>query len=169
MTTLTEGNLQITFPRTARVRKFDDEALHGLSHCMMAVDFIVEEDDRVLFIELKDPEHPRARERDRANFIDSFRAGRLEKNLKYKYRDSFLYEWASGNTGKPIHYWVIVAIEDLTDVELLSRTDALSRNLPSQGPTSGRWERLIVSGCMVFNIRTWNEHLRGFPLSRVPT
>ena len=169
MTTLTEGNLQITFPPSARARKFDDQASHGLSHCMKAVDFIVETDDRVLFIEIKDPEHPQSRERNRAIFIESFRSGQLDEDLKYKYRDSFLYEWASGNTGRPIHYLVIVAIEGLSDAELLTRTDALNRKLPSQGPASGRWERLIVAGCMVFNIRTWNQRLGGFPLSRVPT
>ena len=58
----------------------------------------------------------------------------MDEDLKYKYRDSFLYEWASGNTGRPIHYLVIVAIEGLSDAELLTRTDALNRKLPSQGP-----------------------------------
>ncbi len=169
MTTLSEGNLQIAFPRTASARKFDDHLLHGLSHCMKAVDFIVEEDDRVLFIEIKDPDHPRATEEERTRFNRRFLAGQLDEDLKYKYRDSFLYECASGNIGKPIHYWVIIAIEGLSDAELLTRTDALKRKLPSQGPTSGTWERRIVSGCMVFNIRTWNQRLRGFPLSRVPT
>ena len=32
MTTLREGNLQITFPRGAKARKFGDGASHGLSH-----------------------------------------------------------------------------------------------------------------------------------------
>lgn len=169
MTTLSEGNLQIAFPRTASARKFDDHLLHGLSHCMKAVDFIVEEDDRVLFIEIKDPDHPHATEEERTRFNRRFLAGRLDEDLKYKYRDSFLYEWASGNIDKPIHYWVIIAIEGLSDAELLTRTDALKRKLPLQGPTSGTWEQRIVAGCMVFNIRTWNQRLGGFPLSRVPT
>ena len=61
MTTLTEGNLRITFPRGTRARKFDEPETHGLS-CMKAVDFIVEETDRILFIEFKDPDDPRATE-----------------------------------------------------------------------------------------------------------
>ena len=60
MTILTEDNLQITFPDDANVMKFDDDKSHGLSHCMKAVDFIVELEDRVSFIEIKDFEHPRA-------------------------------------------------------------------------------------------------------------
>ena len=62
MTTLREGNLQITFPQGAKVRRFDDRASHGLSHCMKAVDFIVEEVNRTSFIELKDPDHPNAKQ-----------------------------------------------------------------------------------------------------------
>ena len=100
MTTLTEGNLRITFPPAANVRKFDDESSHGLSHCMKAVDFIVELADRVLFIEIKDPEHPCARERNSSEFIDEFLDGKLDEDLKYKFRDSFLYEWACENTSK---------------------------------------------------------------------
>lgn len=166
MTTLTEGNLQISFPRAVKARRFDDGTSHGLSHCMKAVDFIVEESNRVLFIELKDPEHPSAREENRAKFIESFRSAKLDEDLKYKYRDTFLYEWASGNIGKPIHYWIIVAIDNLTDADLLARTDELKRKLPSQGPTSGVWKEPIVTDCMVFNIQAWNQHMPNFPVSR---
>ena len=107
MTTLCEGNLQITFPRDAEARKFDDPKSHGLSNCMKAVDFIVEEADRVLFIEIKDPDDPNAEETRRKEFVHKFFSGSLDNDLKYKYRDTFLYRWASGGVDKPIYYWVI--------------------------------------------------------------
>ena len=168
MTTLREGNLQITFPRDAKARKFDDGASHGLSHCMKAVDFIVEEPNRISFIELKDPEHPRAKEADRKEFIESFRSGALDEDLKYKYRDTFLYQWASGRVGKPIFYWVIIAMDKLTEAALSTRTDDLKCKLPLKGPPSGAWAQPIVAGCMVFNIDTWNRRQPRFPLSRIP-
>ena len=168
MTTLREGNLQITFPRGANARKFDDPTSHGLSHCMKAVDFIVEETNRVLFIEIKDPEHPRAREEESKKFIKKFLSGKLDENLKYKYRDTFLYQWASRSVGKPIHYWVIIALHKLTEAELSARTDDLRRKLPLHGLLTGKWNRSIVAGCMVFNIDTWNRHQPRFPLSRIP-
>ena len=40
--TFTEGNLQITIKGAIRARKFDAHNAHGLSHCMKAVDFVVE-------------------------------------------------------------------------------------------------------------------------------
>lgn len=167
MTTFTEGNFRIAFPRGARARKFDDPESHGLS-CMKAVDFIVEEDDRVSFIELKDPEHPRAKEGNREDFIRRFHSGKLDEDLKYKYRDTFLYEWASGGLDKPISYWVVVAIETLTSADLSMRTDDLKRKLPLNGPPSGKWKRPIVTDCMVFNVETWNKHQPHFPLKRIP-
>lgn len=166
MTTLQEGNLQITFPQRASVRKFDDRSSHGLSHCMKAVDFIVEESDRILFIEFKDPGHPHAQEAKTQKFVDALLSGKLNDDLKYKYRDSFIYEWASNNVGKPIHYWVLVAVDDLTEAALLKQTEDLQRSLPLQGPASGAWTQAIAADCVIFNIATWNKHLPDFPIIR---
>ena len=106
MTILTEGNLQITFPDDANVMKFDDKS-HGLSHCMKAVDCIVELEDRVSFIEIKDFEHPRAPSKNRKVLIEKFQSGGLDNDLVYKFRDSFLYEWACKRVDKPIDYWIL--------------------------------------------------------------
>ena len=169
MTTLTEGNLRITFPPGVNVRRFDNPEPHGLTHCMKAVDFLVEDDDRVLFIEFKDPDHPRATDKARKKFIKSFKSGGLDEDLKYKYRDSLLYEWASDNAGKPIHYWILIGMDHLTEAELLARTDDLKGKLPLCGPRSGAWTRPICAGCTIFNIRTWNRNLPDFPVSRIRT
>ena len=167
MTTFTEGNLRIVFPDKARVRKFDGPS-HGLSHCMKAVDFVVEENDRISFIEIKDPEHPLAREEDREKFRDEFLSGVLDEELKYKYRDTFLYWWARGEIDKPVYYWVIIAMEEMTESMQIARTDDLKRKIPLNGPPSEEWSRRIVADCAVFNIDAWNRHRRNFPLSRIP-
>lgn len=166
MTTFTEGDLRITFPPGTKARKFDDGS-HGLSHCMKAVDFIVEENDRILFIEFKDLEHPNAPKENRIKDSEEFKSGNLDKELQYKYRDTFLYKWASGNIDKPIYYLVVIAIDTLSAAELAERTDELKRRLPLNGPPSGKWTRSIASDCMVFNIETWNKHQQSFPLSRI--
>lgn len=88
MRVLAEEDLHITLPATVSGRKFDDQTAHGLSHCMKAVDFIIELEDRVLFVECKDPENPKAQAKDRAAFIRKFLSGQLDTDLKTKYRDS---------------------------------------------------------------------------------
>jgi hypothetical protein len=136
---------------------------------MKAVDFIVELEDRILFIEIKDPQHPRSREEERDKFIANFLSGQVDGDLKYKYRDSFLYEWGSGRAAKPIYYLVLVALDTLTESDLLARTDALQRQLPLHGPGGSKWKRPFVAGCTVFNIASWNRLLPKFKFRRAST
>ena len=167
MMTFIEGDLAITFPAASRVRKFDDEH-HGLTHCMKAVDFVAELKDRYLFIEFKDPQHPKSKDENRKAWTQHFLAGSLDEDFKYKYRDSFLYEWASARAEKPIYYYVLVAIDTLTEADLITRTDELRRRLPVDGPPPDGWKRTIVAGCAVFNLATWNKTLPTYPVSRIP-
>ena len=166
MTSFIEGDLQITFSNAKCARKFDD-ASHGLGHCMKAVDFVVELDDRYLFIEFKDPQNPLAKNRDQQRFIQQFQAGQIDEDLKYKYRDSFLYEWASGRASKPIYYYVLVALDSLDSADLIRRTDALKSKLPINAPPPITWTHPIVAGCIVFNIDAWNKEFPEYPVTRV--
>ncbi len=167
MTTLDEKNIQITFPDHVRARKFDDNS-HGLSHCMKAVDFIVELNDRYIFIEFKDPQHPRAKDRDKEKFVNNLKSDHLDKILAIKYRDTFVYEWAAQRVSvdKPIHYYVLIALDNLTDADLLVRTDSLRRMIPLQGPV-GIWKRQIIASCAVFNFTSWNKYLQDYPIRRI--
>jgi len=109
--TVQEGDIQITPKRGIQIRKFDDAASHGLTHCMKSVDFIMERRDKILFIEIKDPDNPQAGAANRDRFIGEFASGSIDADLVYKCRDSFLYEWASGGVQKPVHYYVLIAVE----------------------------------------------------------
>lgn len=167
MTVLTEGTLQLTISGAVDARKFDDTR-HGLSHCMKAVDFVVELRDRYLFIEFKDPQDPKALTKDRDKFIKNLQSGQLDEDLKYKYRDSFLYEWAAGRADKPVDYLILIALDSLTAPLLLNRKRAMERKLPLLGPGSRRWPRPIVRSCDVFNIASWNKHFAQYPIKRLP-
>lgn len=167
MTVLAEDDLQITLPAGVTGRKFDDKATHGLSHCMKAVDFIIELEDRVLFVEFKDPENPKALAKDRATFMTKFLSGPLDTQLKTKCRDSWLYEWAEGRIKKPITYLILIGASWLSDAELLTRTDALKRQIPVAGPGDRPWKKPFVTGCAVMNLDAWNKVLPQFPASRV--
>lgn len=161
MPTVTEGGIQLTFPKGATVRKFDDKATHEYIHVMKGVDFVVDTPDRLLFIEIKDPDHPNTRENSRDKFIRSLRSGKINESLKYKYRDSFIYEWAAGRIQKPVYYYVLIAQGSATKEELLTLSDQLRSKIPMLG-------ECFISGCEIFNIRTWNQHLRrhGYRVTR---
>ena len=167
MTAFTEGDLKIVFDGAVRASKFDEPSIHGLSNCMKAVDFVVELEKNYLFIEFKDPQKPGVLARDLQEFRKSFGSGVLDENLKYKYRDSFLYEWASNRANKPIDYLVLIALDSLDKPTLLHRTEALKKKLPILGPGSDDWSRPFVRNCMVFNLAAWNNHFPQFPVARV--
>jgi hypothetical protein len=164
MIALTEGNLQISITGAANVRKFDDDS-HGLSHCMKAVDFIIELSDRYLFIEFKDPENPNIPNQYRVAAVQTLRDSELDEDLKYKFRDTFIYEWASGRADKPVDYFVLIAIDDKP---LLSRRlEVLERNLPVGLPTSTEWSRPVAHRCGVFNLEDWNARFSDYPVRRL--
>lgn len=167
MTVLAEDDLQITLPAGVAGRKFDDETSHGLSHCMKAVDFIVELEDMTYFVEFKDPENPDAKPKDRAAFLKKFMSGAIDSDLKTKYRDSWLYEYAEGRTKKPIYYLVLIGASTLSDAELITRTDALKRQIPMNGLADRPWKKPFVAGCAVMNLAAWNKTLPQIPASRV--
>lgn len=165
MNELIERDLKVTFPDGVEARKFDDEG-HGLS-CMKAVDFIVELEDRFLFIEFKDPDDPVADADRSAQFHQEFRSGELDRTLQYKYRDSYLYEMASGRANKPIYYLVLIGANALSDADLLARTEALKRKLPVLGVNGKAWKKPFVAGCAVMNLHAWNKAFPMYPASRV--
>ena len=163
MIVLTEGNLEISITDAVNARKFDDDS-HGLSHCMKAVDFIIELPDRYLFIEFKDPENPNIPDQYRASAVQNLRDSELDEELKYKFRDTFIYEWAAGRADKPVDYFVLIAVNDRP---LLSRRlDLLERNLPQKLPPSVAWIQPVVHRCGVFNITDWNTEFPDYPVRR---
>ncbi len=167
MTVLIEGDLKVTLPAGTKARKFDD-GTHGLSHCMKAVDFIVELDDRLLFVEFKDPDDPAViNVQNPAEFVKRFLSGNLDSDLQYKYRDSYLYELASGRAKKPIYYFVLIGSVALTAAELLARTETLTRQIPVHGAKGKPWIRPFVAGCAVMNLLAWNKALPMYPASRL--
>ena len=157
MTVFTEGGLEITFNNVLNVRRFED---HGLT-CMKAVDFLVELPDRYLFVELKNPEDGSEFPSD-VDPVQEFQTGQLDQDLKYKYRDSFLYEWASGRADKPSYYYVLVSLRWLGTAALTRRTAALKQALPVGRPSD--WVKHIVSDCGVFNVASWNRAFPEYPV-----
>ncbi len=155
---LREGDLEFDFKDAIDGFKFDetdeDSAYyHGLSHCMKAVDFIVELEKTYLFVEIKDCHEPE-KYRDKNNF------NYLRNNLVKKYRDSFLYRWAEKKVDKPITYICILNLENA----LISRmSKELKIGIP-EGNKNSRWHQPIVSACVVANVERWNCSFSKWPV-----
>ena len=168
MTIFQEGDLEVAFSGAKSVWKFDD-ASHRLSYCMKAVDFIVELDNEYIFVEIKDPENPYAHATTSAQWISDFETGQINDELISKFRDSFIYEWASGRANKPVSYFVLIAISGQHAGTLGPKISDLRRRLPSGVPPDTTWVKPVAHDCRIFNIQSWNSHLPGFPIRRIST
>ena len=163
-TTLREGELQISLPTSAQGRKFDDQT-HGLSHCMKAVDWIIDLPDKVYLVEVKDLDaRGAAGRKERQRYLNELHAGQKDRDFVAKFRDSFVYQWACERTDKPIFYLVVIACQALDKAMLLHRADELRRKLPSGCPRA--WNRAIAEDVLVFNEQTWNGRFGDFPMER---
>lgn len=159
MVSLVERDLHLEVEGAIGAWKADDQQNHPLSHCMKSVDFIIEWQERYWFVEFKDPQHPEVEEGKRQEFLERFLRQCLDEDLKYKYRDSFLYEWAAGRVRKPVLYLVLIAADTLETPLLQTRSDELRRKLPVHGQGAGEWRHPIAEDCLVFNIQEWNRYM----------
>lgn len=168
MPAFTEGKLQFNFGTAWSHEKFDDNTSHFLTHCMKAVDFIVELPDRIVFLEVKDPQHPGATPATTMQFERELRSGALIKDvLRPKCCDSLLYKLVTQDVDlyKPIYYYVLIALDTLNEPELLALTDKLKTRLPIVANGSRVWKKFaaarkparFIQGCAIFNLAAWNR------------
>lgn len=158
---LEEGTLQFDFSDALTGFKFDEQDkaspnFHGLSHCMKAVDFVVELDDCYLFIEIKDY-------RDSSRFSDNGEFNDLVKILFTKFRDSFIYRWAEEKTDKPIKYLCLIELENPLISRLMTE---LKRMLPQTTPNA-RWRKPVAVACIIANVDSWNASFPDWQISRI--
>lgn len=162
---LQEGRLRIDLPPNAIGWKFDNES-HGLSHAMKAVDFIVESQNVVWFIEIKDPSHPNVPSREQARFSQKLESTDIDIDLVRKYRDFWLYLWACEKVDEFIEcrYYVIIVNKSLDNIQLEQRSSSLQKTLPLDD-LGGRWRRKFVMECGVFNMESWNQRFTDYPIT----
>ena len=165
---LSERNLEIDFTDALNGFVFDQVKpdlpnFHGISE-MHRVDFVVEFEEAIVFVEVKDPDNPKARVEGLAKFHGELEDGTLSDTFAAKFIDTFLYRWAEKEVYKPVHYINLVTL----DASLLPNFgDEIAKKLPPMGKTVSRWKRQIVVNCQVFNIETWNENFPKWPVNRL--
>lgn len=175
-----EGQLRFQFRNVQAGVKFDEQLPNSPDHNFLtgrglkSVDFIIETADRVLFIEIKDPEHTRAKRQAVAEFKKKVQGGALRDELVRKCRDTYLYHTCTHNLPrKDIHYYVLIT--GLDSMALLQLTDKLRRQLPvlREGDRElrnlrqhgQRWDNFVTTS-VSFNLRTWQAQFPDFLVER---
>lgn len=152
MTTLVELDLEFDFSDAIEAIQFDDVATHGNSG-MKRVDFIAEYEDFYRFIEVKDPDDPSASNPNA--FAQKLRSDELIRNLAGKYRDSLLFRILSNKCNKDMHYVVLISMASLEPALLLSKQDALNREMPINHDD---WAMSAAKSSIILNLEQYKKH-----------
>lgn len=177
MTTLREGELTFDFSRARRAVRLDDRGRRtpeGLS----LVDFVVEEADRLLLVEVKDPSCASRRDdegarnamdKERERFLHKIRNDALiSDELTPKARDSYTWLHLMRQDGKPIVYAFFLGADQLPAVDsalLMRLRERLQARILHEAEEP--WARPYVSACLVVTEKTWPLAFPDYPVRRL--
>jgi len=136
-----------------------------------AVDFVVEEDARVLLVEVKNPSPPSVPPRKRAEVAARETAkrvsgGLINDDLVPKARDSYTYLHLMARDGKPFLFVVVddTSAPALEKALLVTFQDRLLARLRHEAREP--WKRDYVADCIVASPETWSAAFPTYGLRR---
>ena len=144
-----EGELVFEFPEDWTVERLDMQG-RPMPEGMQFVDCIAENQDRLIFIEVKDPSAASVPERGKNAARRELESGALiNDRLVPKGRDSYTYVHLMERDSKPISYLVVLGLEDvpIDNALLLTLNDRLRRRLDQEAHEP--WKRQYVAACAV--------------------
>ena len=140
---LREKKLEFDFTQALNVMKFDKEREPRMSHCLKGVDLLIEWEDEVWFIEVKEPKSSQKVE----NSIN--KASRQGK-------ESFLYLYLNNRIdSRPLSYFVLIGIKDMSEQLLTTATEQLKRTICLAN--TKLIKNKYIDSALVFNEATWNK------------
>jgi hypothetical protein len=171
-----EGELKFDFSTAMHVEKLDEKG-KNLPEGMMFVDFVLEEVEQLIMLEIKDPScRPKANDfkaegriqKNREKFIKELsKDAWIAEKLTPKARDSYTYLHLMERDTKPIIYVLLIGSENLSPLDpalLAAFKDRLLTRLRQEADQP--WARLYVYDCFVLTEKTWNLVFPQYPLAR---
>lgn len=138
---------------------------------MSFVDFVVEEDARLLLVEAKDPSDPTIPPGRRQDEQQAFRAKLLgdtliNQELVPKARDSYSFLHLMARDDRPFIYVVVLGLKAYPDEQalLVGFKDRLLRRLRQEADRP--WTRHYVADCLVLTPESWPQAFTRHRLSR---
>lgn len=170
MRVVQEKNLKFDFTKAEGLIVLDKEP-PSASHCMKAVDFLVEWPDQAWFVEVKDPQDASIPAKYKKRQCDAFHSSVVDGSLVRcvlapKLKDSFLYCYLENLLPrKRILYLVLVTVP-MDDAGKMTFRNTLKQQTCIIGPGKRPWQREYVADVAVFDISSWNSLLPYCPVTR---
>lgn len=136
---------------------------------MKFVDLVIERDQDILLVEVKDPSHSKSKDQDRNAYLKRLRDNSVvSQELTPKARDSYLYLHLMERDGKPFKYVVLLgldAFEPETQKGILfGFKDRLLADIREE--SFEPWKRKHIADCVVLSVDSWNQQFPNWALLR---
>ena len=136
---------------------------------MKFVDLVIERDQDILLVEIKDPSHSRSPDKERNAYLKRLADNSiLSQELTPKARDSYLYLHLMERDNKPFKYVVLLGLEafdpDRQKGVMTSFKDRLLADIREESFEA--WKRKHIADCAVLSVESWNQHFPEWPVRR---
>lgn len=136
---------------------------------MKFVDLVIERDQDILLIEIKDPSHSRSQDKERNAYLKRLTDNSiLTQELTPKVRDSYLYLHLMERDIKPLKYVVLLGLDafdpDRQKALMFGFKDRLVADI--QQESFEPWKRKHIADCVVLSVESWNQAFPEWSLRR---
>lgn len=163
------ADLQFSFPDDLIWDELDKQGVK-LPEKMKFVDLVIERENDVLLVEIKDPSHVKCPPAERDAYYQRLKDNSvLKSELTPKARDSYTYLHLMKRDSKPFKYVVLIGLDAFDQ----SRQVALLGNFKDRLLTDIRcesyepWKREHIADCVVFSVETWNKKFPNWQIARL--
>lgn len=138
---------------------------------MKFVDLVIERENDILLVEIKDPSHSRSKDKERNAYLKRLRDNSvLTQELTPKARDSYLYLHLMERDSKPFKYVVLLGLDAFDPViqkaVMTGFKDRLQADVREESFEA--WKRKHIADCVVLSVQSWNQVFPNWPLRREP-
>lgn len=163
------ADLQFDFPDDTSWYELDKQGVK-LPVKMKFVDLVIERDDDVLLVEIKDPSNSRSPDRERQKYFKRLRDNSvLTQELTPKVRDSYSYLHLMERDGKPFKYIVLIGLDAFDSTQqkgvLTGFKDRLLADIRCESYEA--WKRKYIKDCVVLSVETWNQTFPNWRVTRL--
>jgi hypothetical protein len=163
-----EGRFSFDFEKSLSASKADLPYLNGLG----GVDFVVELEDRFIFVEVKDLDNKRVPSNERLEWIEKLKITKdnpFLNDLGVKFKDTVLRKWAKNvELDKPVYYIIILQFDAIDALQKTKLAEDLSGKLPTCiNEKYGFCKNLQIKRREILSVEEWQDKYSEFPVKEV--
>ncbi|MWV26791.1 hypothetical protein [Aurantiacibacter rhizosphaerae] len=163
------ADLEFSFPDEAKWDELDKQGVK-LPVQMKFVDLVIERENDILLVEIKDPSNKRTPADERARYFKRLSDNSiLTQELTPKARSSYTFLHLMERDTKPFKYVVLIGLDAYDPSQqkalLTGFKDRLLADIRCETDTP--WRRQHIADCVVMSVDVWNKTFVDWPVARV--